>query len=649
METLPSLRIASSASLAAPSGFGQVGVGDVGAIDLRALGLDGVRHGAADAAAGAGDECRCRLPAVRPRTDGKSCEKGPDPFSASARLTSLVQRSLRCRRFTPRARAARRHQLVPRARLRLERGRHRAPRRRRQADRVPALRQQGRAVQGGGAAISPSACWSSSSGGDVRAEPAALRPRLSQARARRAGHRHLPHPGARGAALPRARARPCTPTPPARWCAAWPSSCKQKLDAPRRPRSPPRCCSRMLAGHDRIKRLFAVPPGAESEAARTARIVDLFLKGSPAMKVLASSFSASCSPPAATAAPSRTKRKTPRTAPAAVPVTTLEVALRAVPVTLRGGGAHRGLARGAGARARLRHPRAPALQRGRRGARPARRCSASSARRSRSSCSRRARVLAQESARQRARAAGARAPEERWSIAARSASGSRPGRLLAAADRRRGADRAGARAPGRAQSLLHRGQRADRRHHRPRACSRTAAWCRRTPSRPAHHAHAADPIWVRFSLSEAEFARVRGSESHRGRSSSSPTASTYPHTGKLNFAGSTVDAATGTVQMRAEFPNPKLELLPGQFVTVRVGRRHAARPSSCRRPRCCRTRPARFVWVVDGDGKAAQRPVRAGELARQRLDRARRPEAGRHGHRRQPGAPASRRRRCRSE
>jgi hypothetical protein len=34
----------------------------------------------------------------------------------------------------------------------------------------------------------------------------------------------------------------------------------------------------MLAGHDRLKRLFAVPPGAETEAARVARIVDLFLK-----------------------------------------------------------------------------------------------------------------------------------------------------------------------------------------------------------------------------------------------------------------------------------------------------------------------------------------------------------------------------------
>src|ERR687895_2046571 len=34
----------------------------------------------------------------------------------------------------------------------------------------------------------------------------------------------------------------------------------------------------MLAGHDRLKRLFAVPPSAESEAKRSARIVDCFLR-----------------------------------------------------------------------------------------------------------------------------------------------------------------------------------------------------------------------------------------------------------------------------------------------------------------------------------------------------------------------------------
>lgn len=52
---------------------------------------------------------------------------------------------------------------------------------------------------------------------------------------------------------------------------------QQKLDVPD-PEFAAEMLLSMLSGHDRLKRLFAVPPGAESEAARTARIVDCFLK-----------------------------------------------------------------------------------------------------------------------------------------------------------------------------------------------------------------------------------------------------------------------------------------------------------------------------------------------------------------------------------
>lgn len=52
---------------------------------------------------------------------------------------------------------------------------------------------------------------------------------------------------------------------------------KQRIDAPD-PQFSAEMLLSMLAGLDRMKRLFAVPPGPESEAARAARIVDLFLK-----------------------------------------------------------------------------------------------------------------------------------------------------------------------------------------------------------------------------------------------------------------------------------------------------------------------------------------------------------------------------------
>jgi membrane fusion protein (multidrug efflux system) len=119
----------------------------------------------------------------------------------------------------------------------------------------------------------------------------------------------------------------------------------------------------------------------------------------------------------------------------------------------------------------------------------------------------------------------------------------------------------------------------------------------------------ADPIWVRFALSESEYARLRGSEEIQVHIELAD-GKAYPHAGKLNFAGSTVDAATGTVQMRAELPNPKDALLPGQYVRVRV---QAGTQQAFVVPQTAvaQNETGRFVWVV-ADGKAVQRQVRTG-------------------------------------
>ena len=44
----------------------------------------------------------------------------------------------------------------------------------------------------------------------------------------------------------------------------------------------------------------------------------------------------------------------------------------------------------------------------------------------------------------------------------------------------------------------------------------------------------------------------------------------YPHSGHLNFLDLSIDQATGTAAVRAEFPNPERILLPGQFVRARI-------------------------------------------------------------------------------
>ncbi|WP_236765640.1 efflux RND transporter periplasmic adaptor subunit [Agrobacterium tumefaciens] len=44
----------------------------------------------------------------------------------------------------------------------------------------------------------------------------------------------------------------------------------------------------------------------------------------------------------------------------------------------------------------------------------------------------------------------------------------------------------------------------------------------------------------------------------------------YPHDGKLLFSEAVVNAATGQVILRAEFPNPETTLLPGMYVRARM-------------------------------------------------------------------------------
>jgi membrane fusion protein (multidrug efflux system) len=119
-----------------------------------------------------------------------------------------------------------------------------------------------------------------------------------------------------------------------------------------------------------------------------------------------------------------------------------------------------------------------------------------------------------------------------------------------------------------------------------------------------------DPLWVRFALSESEYAKVRNQGGEPDVRLETADGKPYAEKATLNFTGSTVDAATGTVQMRAEVPNPKLALLPGQFVRVKViaGTRQAiVVPQTA----VMQNEGGRFVWVVI-EGKAVQRTIRAG-------------------------------------
>jgi membrane fusion protein (multidrug efflux system) len=117
-----------------------------------------------------------------------------------------------------------------------------------------------------------------------------------------------------------------------------------------------------------------------------------------------------------------------------------------------------------------------------------------------------------------------------------------------------------------------------------------------------------NPIWVRFSLAEGDYERIRGAEKTAKVEIRSQDGSLAVTNGRLNFSGSTVDPKLGTVQLRAEFLNPMTKWLPGQFAKVHI---LAGEQEGFLVPQAAvvQTEQAKLVWVAEPDGKANMRPV----------------------------------------
>lgn len=89
-----------------------------------------------------------------------------------------------------------------------------------------------------------------------------------------------------------------------------------------------------------------------------------------------------------------------------------------------------------------------------------------------------------------------------------------------------------------------------------------------------------DPIYVYFSPSERQALEIFQKQSAKQTADpatkklpvtiSRQDAGEYPRKGELTFVDNEFDGHTGTVSMRATFPNPEYELLPGLVVNVRL-------------------------------------------------------------------------------
>ncbi|NTV95840.1 MAG: efflux RND transporter periplasmic adaptor subunit [Thiobacillus sp.] len=132
-----------------------------------------------------------------------------------------------------------------------------------------------------------------------------------------------------------------------------------------------------------------------------------------------------------------------------------------------------------------------------------------------------------------------------------------------------------------------------------------------------------DPIYANFTQPGGELLRLQAAvKSGKLKRADSAKVellledgSTYALPGKILFSDLAVDPSTGAVSLRAEFPNPKKELLPGMFVRIRFP--SAVDEGAIRVPqRAVQAGPqGQFVMVVGADGKVAPQPIKTGGMA----------------------------------
>jgi membrane fusion protein (multidrug efflux system) len=128
-----------------------------------------------------------------------------------------------------------------------------------------------------------------------------------------------------------------------------------------------------------------------------------------------------------------------------------------------------------------------------------------------------------------------------------------------------------------------------------------------------------DPIFVDIQQSAADLLTLRRSLAQGGAMPTTaqvrlklPDGSDYGMTGTVEFSQVLVDQATGTVTIRARFPNPQALLLPGMFVNAQFAQ--AIDTSAFLVPQQALQRDPQgnaTVWIVGPGNKAVQRTVTA--------------------------------------
>lgn len=130
------------------------------------------------------------------------------------------------------------------------------------------------------------------------------------------------------------------------------------------------------------------------------------------------------------------------------------------------------------------------------------------------------------------------------------------------------------------------------------------------PAAPVVTIHQLRPIRARFTIPQADLDALR-----RERESAvkvfvadGPDDTTWSQ-GRLAFVDNQVDAATGTVLVKGEFPNRDGALWPGEFVRVRVRLRDEPNATVVPSAAVSNSQQGSFCYVVKADTTVEMRPI----------------------------------------
>ncbi|EGA1761235.1 multidrug efflux RND transporter periplasmic adaptor subunit AcrE [Shigella boydii] len=121
-----------------------------------------------------------------------------------------------------------------------------------------------------------------------------------------------------------------------------------------------------------------------------------------------------------------------------------------------------------------------------------------------------------------------------------------------------------------------------------------------------------DPIYVDVTQSSNDFMRLK--QSVEQGNLHKENGQTYPLKGTLQFSDVTVDESTGSITLRAVFPNPQHTLLPGMYVRARID--EGVQPDAILIPQQGVSRTPRgdaTVLIVNDKSQVEARPVVASQ------------------------------------